>query len=101
MFRNYNGTGYRPDILPFDGMPEGHFALTTLMSGSWASFISDLDPNAWKGRPGNVSGWFEYSVDNPNNFVFDANVTSHTEVDDFREEGIELINRNALDVYSR
>jgi carboxylesterase type B len=101
MFRNYDGTGYRPDILPFQGMPEGHLELATLMSSSWASFISDLNPNGWAGRPGNVSAWLRYSVDNPNNFVFDANVTCHTEVDDFRKEGIDLINKNALDVYSR
>lgn len=101
MFRNYIGTGYRADILPFQGMPESHFELATLMSGSWASFISHLDPNDWTGRPGNVSAWSKYSVDNPTNFVFDANVTSHTEVDDFRKEGIELINRNALDIYRR
>lgn len=102
MFRNYIGTGFRPDILPFEGMPQSHFELATLMSSSWASFISDLDPNtAWVGGMGNASAWSKYSVDDPTNFVFDANVTSHTEVDDFRKEGIELMNGNALELYNR
>lgn len=102
MFRNFIGTGFRPDILPFEGMPEGHFELAQLMSSSWAGFISDLDPNAaWVGEMANASAWSRYSVDNPTNFVFDANVTSHAEVDDFRKEGIELINANALELYNR
>ncbi|POS72259.1 hypothetical protein DHEL01_v209348 [Diaporthe helianthi] len=102
MFRNYLGTGYRPDILPFEGMPWGHFKLARLMSSSWARFISDLDPNApWSGRYGKSTAWAKYSLDNPTNFVFDANVTSHSEPDNFRKEGIDLINANALALYRR
>ncbi|KAK2749088.1 carboxylesterase family protein [Colletotrichum kahawae] len=101
MFRNYLGTGYRPDIFPFDGMPESHFELARFMSSGWASFISDLDPNVWPGRPADVGAWPEYSIESPTNFVFDANVTSHTEIDDFRKEGIDLINQYALEVYHR
>ncbi|KAF4909348.1 Lipase 1 [Colletotrichum fructicola] len=101
MFRNYLGAGYRPDILPFDGMPESHFELAEFMSSSWASFIGDLDPNAWSGRPADVDAWPRYAVESPTNLVFDANVTSHTEVDGFRKEGIELINQHALEVYHR
>ncbi|KAG8156519.1 hypothetical protein KVR01_013623 [Diaporthe batatas] len=102
VFRNFLGTGFRPDVLPFKGMPQGHYELARLMSSSWVSFISDLDPNAaWVGGMGNSTAWSRYSVDNPTNFVFDANVTSHTEVDDFRKDGIELINGNALEIYNR
>lgn len=94
-FRNSIGTAYRPGILPFEGMSESHFELAMLMSSSWASFISDPDPNAWAGRPGNGSVWSKYASDNPTNLVFDANVTSHIEVNDFRKEGIELVLLNS------
>ncbi|KAF2650540.1 carboxylesterase family protein-like protein [Lophiostoma macrostomum CBS 122681] len=101
VFRNFLGVGNRPDIKPFEGMPEGHFELSRLMSSSWASFIHDLDPNGWNGRPRDVEAWPKYDGGNPLDFVFDANVTSHAEGDSWRKEGIDWINQNAARVYSR
>jgi hypothetical protein len=73
------------------------------MAGSWASFVSDLDPNSWRGTGRNAiravggeSGWPVYTVDRPRNMVFDANVTNYVEVNDWREKGIALINEAAL-----
>jgi carboxylesterase type B len=101
VFRNFLGVGNRPDIEPFDGMPESHFELSRLMSSSWASFIHDLNPNGWKGRSEDIEQWPKYDVRSPLDLVFDANVTSHLEQDTWRMEGIDLINQNAVSVYSR
>lgn len=101
VFRNTLNVGYRPDILPFVGLPQSNYDLADFMSSTWASFIHDLDPNGWKGRPRQVDAWQRYSLLKPQNFVFDANVTSHLEADDWRKEGIALINDNALGVYHR
>lgn len=35
--------------------------------------------------------WPAYSIDNPQNFVFEQNVTSHAEADEYRAEGINYI----------
>jgi acetylcholinesterase len=63
------------------------------MSKSWASFVADLDPNGWSGREAGVPDWPNYQH-GPKNLVFDANVTSFIEVDDFRAAGIKIINDN-------
>ena len=111
VFNNINGVGYNdppasPD--PFAGKPQSFFALSKLMSCSWASFISELDPNAFRsGGVGmeivkNASGaapWPNY-VDGPMDIVWDANVTSHAEADTFRAAGIALINSASL-LYQR
>ncbi|PSN67379.1 carboxylesterase family protein-like protein [Corynespora cassiicola Philippines] len=101
VFRNYLGVGNRPDILPFQGLPESHFELAAFISSSWSSFINDLDPNSWQNRSTSIEAWPEYRLDNPKNIVFDANITSYAEEDTFRKEGIDLINDNALGVYHR
>ncbi|BCS22538.1 uncharacterized protein APUU_30763A [Aspergillus puulaauensis] len=101
VFNSLEGVGYRPDILPFEGKGQSYIDLAGLMSSSWASFIYDLDPNYYKGRDSKIPNWPKYDVEDPQDFVFDANVTSHAEQDTFREEGIALINDNALGVLHR
>lgn len=101
VFNNVNGLGYAVD--PFMGKPASYSALSKLMSCSWASFVSDLDPNAFRdGKTGAmIAGmadmWPRYGVGAmARNIVWDANVTSYAEVDDFRSEGIDLINKGNL-----
>jgi carboxylesterase type B len=101
VFRNIEGVGWRPDIKPFAGKPQRYVDLAYFMSSTWASFVHDLNPNSWKSRPKGIENWPKYKVDDPKDFVFDANVTSHAECDTWRKEGIDLINAHALDVYSR
>ncbi|KAL3453927.1 Alpha/Beta hydrolase protein [Aspergillus insuetus] len=101
MFNNLEGVGYRLDIRPFQGKSQSYIDLAELMSSSWVSFIHSLDPNGFKGRDSKVPKWPKYRVDKPEDFVFDANVTSYAESDTYRSEGIELINDNALGVLHR
>jgi carboxylesterase type B len=101
VFRNIIGTGWRPDIRPFEGKPQRYIDLAYFMSSTWASFVHDLNPNGWASRPKGIEAWPKYKVDNPLDFVFDANVTSFAEKDIWRKEGIDLINGAALDVYGR
>lgn len=98
VFNNLQGLGYVTN--PFKGKPQSYADLSYLMSKSWASFVYDLDVNGWKGRNASVPAWPRYNNRNPMNFVFDANVTSHSESDTFRAEGIRLINEN-LKLYRR
>ncbi|KAL4913716.1 Alpha/Beta hydrolase protein [Aspergillus aurantiobrunneus] len=101
MFNNLEGVGYRPDILPFEGKGQSYRDLAELMSSSWASFIYDLDPNNYRGRDSKVPEWPQYDVEKPQDFVFDANITSFAEPDTYREQGIALINDHALGVLHR
>lgn len=74
------------------------------MCSNWVSFIHDLDPNTWRESyswPGAEALWPKYDVDDPLDFVFDANVTSYVEQDTYRKQGIDLINSHNLDVYNR
>ena len=45
--------------------------------------------------------WPIYSLDNPQNFVFDANVTSYLEPDIYRAEGIAYMIENMYIVFGR
>ncbi|CEL07886.1 hypothetical protein ASPCAL11040 [Aspergillus calidoustus] len=101
MFNNLKGVGYRPDIRPFEDKGKSYIDLAELMSSSWVSFIYDLDPNGYKGRDSKVPKWPKYRMDNPEDFVFDANITSYVQSDTYRSEGIALINDNALGVLHR
>ena len=101
VFRNILGVGWRPDIKPFAGQGQNYIDLAVFMSSSWAAFVHDLNPNSWDSRPVNTTQWPMYRVDAPENFVFDANVTSYAEPDTWRREGIDLINENALSIYGR
>ncbi|KAF2441971.1 carboxylesterase family protein-like protein [Karstenula rhodostoma CBS 690.94] len=101
VFRNFEGVGFRSDIKPFTGLGQNYVDLAYFMSSTWASFIHDMDPNNWKGRSRKVPTWPKYAVGNPRDFVFEANVTSHAEKDAYRKEGMDLINKNAVNVYLR
>ncbi|EME45431.1 hypothetical protein DOTSEDRAFT_43773 [Dothistroma septosporum NZE10] len=99
VFDNTQGLGYDAEhgtINPFTNRTKPYYELAELMSKSWASFIYDLDPNGWNGREGLGSGadlWPKYSLDRPQNIVFDANETALAvaEPDTFRAEGIKWI----------
>lgn len=103
VFLNFLGTGYGAPIspVPFTGVGENTRNVARLVSSSWASFINSLDPNAYRGGDQGVPAWPVYSVDAPQDFVFDANVTSHPEPDTYRAAGMALINDNAATVYMR
>ncbi|KAL2854322.1 Alpha/Beta hydrolase protein [Aspergillus pseudoustus] len=101
MFNNLEGVGYRPDIRPVEGKGQSYIDLASLMSSSWASFICDLNPNNHLGKDSKIAQWPKYRVHDPENFVFDANVTNYAESDLYRKEGIALANDNALGVLHR
>ena len=99
VFDNTQGLGYDAEhgtINPFTNRTKPYYELAELISKSWASFIYDLDPNSWTGREGLGSGadlWPKYSLEQPQNIVFDANETALAvaEPDTFRAEGIRWI----------
>lgn len=108
VFNNIDGLGYNPAVSspdPFAGEPASYFALSKLMSCSWASFVHDLDPNSFRTSSvgaqiaGMADPWPNY-VEGPMDIVWDANVSSHAEPDTFRAAGIDLINQASL-VYQR
>lgn len=98
IFNNLDGYGYSPNPFDVGNLTESYILLSYLMAGSWASFVADLDPNGWSGRGRNATraDWPLYTVDRPLNMGWDANITSYVEVDDWRKEGIALINEVAL-----
>lgn len=104
VFDNTEGLGYNKEhgtINPFQDKPKSYKQLAKLMSCSWASFIYDMDPNGFDTRHASAADWPTYSMDNPQNIVFDANVTSlaYTEPDTFRKEGIKWILDHASDYH--
>ncbi|KZM22931.1 hydrolase [Ascochyta rabiei] len=105
VFLNLLGVGYAPAAVPpFTNKTQSYRDLSRFMSSSWASFVSDLDPNSWReggAWNGTEEMWPRYDVADPQDYVFDANVTSHAEADTFRKEGMDLINANNLEVYLR
>ncbi|KAL5115743.1 hypothetical protein ACEQ8H_006351 [Pleosporales sp. CAS-2024a] len=105
VFDNVLGVGYRPAAIPpFTNKTQSYRDLAHFMDASWVSFVSDLDPNAWRATydwKGKEAWWPKYELHDPQNMVFDANVSSFAEPDTFRAEGIKLINDNALNVYLR
>ncbi|RDW79391.1 hypothetical protein BP6252_04029 [Coleophoma cylindrospora] len=97
VFNNLNGYGI--SINPFSNGLESYVLASTLMSSMWASFVTHLDPN-FHGI-NNTAYWPTYSNELPQNFVFDANVTSYIEIDDFRAEAIQYMIDVAGDQYGR
>ncbi|PQE23748.1 carboxylesterase family protein [Rutstroemia sp. NJR-2017a BBW] len=98
VFNNTRGEGYAVD--PFANETVGYLALAREMSGRWVGFVTGLKPD-WNGK-GEVS-WPVYKVRGDGvgeNIVFQTNGSS-VEVDDWRKEGIDWINENALSVYGR
>lgn len=92
MFNNLDGLGY--GVNPFEGQGERYIELSGFMSKSWASFVATGDPNGWEGRNESYPEWPSYDLAAPENIVWDGNVTSFVETDDFRKEGIALLNEN-------
>ncbi|KAI4722066.1 alpha/beta-hydrolase [Aureobasidium sp. EXF-10727] len=92
VFNNLNGLGYA--INPFANKSAAFTQLSAFMSKSWVTFVHDLDPNGYSGKNSSLPVWPVYSVAEPQNMVFDANVTSHAEPDTWRAEGIKLIADN-------
>lgn len=92
VFNNIDGNGYATD--PFNASlvdRPAYVQVSTLMSRMWASFVSDLNPNnhVLTGYP----VWPAYNTSRQGvgeNFVFDAEVTSYAELDDWRVGGILL-----------
>lgn len=111
VFLNLLGVGYlAPGTLPpFQGKGEAYKNLARLMDSSWISFVHDGNPNSFRSSHGGYVGsfvngskpWPEYSLEKPQNYVFDANVTSHAEPDTWRKAGIALILANNAGVYHR
>ncbi|KAG9830566.1 alpha/beta-hydrolase, partial [Aureobasidium melanogenum] len=94
VFNNLNGLGYA--INPFANKSAAFTDLSDFMSKSWVTFVHDLTPNGYAGKNSSLPTWPVYSVSAPQNMVFDANVTSHTEPDTWRAEGIKLITDNNI-----
>jgi carboxylesterase type B len=105
VFLNLQGVGYLPAAVPpFTNKTESYRTLSRFMNSNWVSFVHDLDPNAWRKTyawNGAEETWPVYDVAKPQDYVFDANVTSYAEPDTYRKEGMDLINVNALEVYLR
>ncbi|KAH0342270.1 alpha/beta-hydrolase, partial [Aureobasidium melanogenum] len=94
VFNNLNGLGYAID--PFANKSSAFTDLSDFMSKSWVTFVHDLNPNGYAGKNSSLPTWPVYSVEAPQNMVFDANVTSHAEPDTWRAEGIKLITDNNI-----
>ncbi|KIW18501.1 hypothetical protein PV08_02789 [Exophiala spinifera] len=93
-FYNLEGAGF-PDIAPpflgpnpFHGKPKAYFDLADLVSSMWISFAHNGDPNL-TGQKG--PSWPPYTLQNPSQYVFSAEPTSHIVTDDFREIAIDYI----------
>lgn len=97
VFNNIDGAGY--SVNPFNGSlidRPAYVEVSSLMSRMWASFAHDLDPNN-HGLVGYPT-WPKYTLEDEGvgkNFVFDANVTSYIERDDWRVPGIAFIASHA------
>lgn len=103
--KNVLGVGYEPiRSPPFEGLSEGYVELATLMSGDWVSFVVNGDPNAWergrvmKSLQESVPAWEEYAAAV---FEYEGNRTVDMRADDWRVEGIALINSANKEVYGR
>ncbi|KAK5715926.1 hypothetical protein LTR15_009751 [Elasticomyces elasticus] len=92
VFYNTIGLGY-----PQNGNPnplggvfrEDYLEVAKLMTRMWISFVNYGDPNQQLGVDAQV--WPAYTLDAPQNFVFEQNVSSHAEADTYRAEGIHYI----------
>jgi carboxylesterase type B len=105
VFLNLDGVGYPPvNLNPFANKSESYLDLARFMDSSWVSFVHDLDPNSWRQSyswGGSEQSWPVYDYSNPQNYVFDANISSYVEPDTYRAKGIDLINANNVGVYHR
>ncbi|GAM36641.1 hypothetical protein TCE0_018f05883 [Talaromyces pinophilus] len=101
VFNNVIGTGM--DSSPFAVTPSSreqrYRQLGQLMSRMWISFAGTHSPNNHRIESFNTT-WPKYTLDSPKNMVFDGNITSFVEDDNWRIEALNLIIDRALD-YSR
>lgn len=72
----------------FDGKPETFVQLADLMSKMWVHFMHDAEPNYDDAY--NATTWPKYTLDQPDNIVFDVNRTglTYVEKDDYRKNEI-------------
>lgn len=94
VFNNLNGLGYA--VNPFANKSAAYTELSDFMSKSWVTFVHDLNPNGYAGKNSSLPNWPVYTLEAPQNMVFDVNVTSHAEPDTWRAEGIKLITDNNI-----
>ncbi len=103
VFYNLKGDGYdaahnsTQGVNPFEGKPPSYTDPADLMSRSWVSFVHDLDPNSFRASGTEfqrVPLWPLYGVDAQQQ-LFDADVGTRTESDDYRSDAIGLINNNS------
>jgi triacylglycerol lipase len=92
VFINLEGLGYENHGgYPFRNKGPEYTDLAYTIAGMWISFVSYQDP----ATVGNSAGldWPKYTDnDDARVFVFDANVTSHAEMDSWRAEQIGYLN---------
>ncbi|KUJ19202.1 carotenoid ester lipase-like protein precursor [Mollisia scopiformis] len=102
VFNNIYGNGYNNSVAsdPFENKPETYMQVAKMMSRMWASFIVDLNPN--NAGYGCIE-WPKYTLDDPRNIVFDANVTglAYIDPDIYRAEGIAYIQSHLNTTYGR
>ncbi|KAL4150163.1 hypothetical protein PRNP1_009569 [Phytophthora ramorum] len=89
VFYNLDGNGYENavSVNPFLNEPETFSQLARVMTRMWTSFIVDQTPN---NNGVTTLEWPEYTSDDPQNIVFDVNVTdlAYIEPDIYRAEAI-------------
>ncbi|KAH6654726.1 Alpha/Beta hydrolase protein [Truncatella angustata] len=92
VFDNTQGLGYASN--PFDNKPETFVELADLMSKQWVAFINELNPNLNDSAQSLV--WPQYTVDQPDNFIFDVNQTglAYVAKDDYRSTEITYLLEN-------
>ncbi|KAE9045073.1 hypothetical protein PR003_g11229 [Phytophthora rubi] len=97
VFYNLDGNGYNNSVAtdPFLDKPDSYKQLARVMTRMWASFIVDQSPN--NNGVTDVE-WPQYSLDDPQNIVFDANMTdlAYIESDLFRAEAIAYMINNSV-----
>ncbi|CAH0056298.1 unnamed protein product [Clonostachys solani] len=88
VFNNIYGRGYATN--PFENKPITYIQLADLMSKMWVSFIHDNDPNVRKNHRHKGVAWPKYTIDQPDNLVFDTNILGlrYTAKDDYRKTAI-------------
>jgi acetylcholinesterase len=80
----------------FENKPETFKELSNLMSRQWVNFINDADPNLSISPNADTPRWPLYTLEQPDNIVFDVNVTglAYTAEDNYRDEAIAYLQQN-------
>jgi acetylcholinesterase len=82
----------------FKNKPETFKELSNLMSRQWVNFINDANPNL-SISPEGTPAWPLYTPAQPDNIVFDVNVTglAYTAEDNYRSEAITYLQQNVYE----